>query len=159
MATPIDIAWAAGFIEGEGSFGNFTTAGVRAAQVQKEPLDRLQKMFGGKIYLHKRNRDNAKNANAKDIWVWYLYGSKAAGAIMSMLCLLSPKRFEQAVSSLNLWKSQSGGGAAKARAKTHCKHGHEFNQANTIFKNDGKHRQCRACKNIDRLRNYYAPKG
>lgn len=29
--------------------------------------------------------------------------------------------------------------------KTHCKHGHEFTEANTLLRNGGKGRTCRAC--------------
>jgi hypothetical protein len=31
--------------------------------------------------------------------------------------------------------------------KTHCKRGHEFTEANTYWKNGGRHRECRACWN------------
>lgn len=35
--------------------------------------------------------------------------------------------------------------AAENAAKTHCKRGHEFNEANTYVQSDGKNRGCRAC--------------
>lgn len=49
-----DLAWAAGFLEGEGSFTR--TRGyvrVKAVQVNVEPLLRLQRLFGGNIYGQK----------------------------------------------------------------------------------------------------------
>ena len=154
MVSAIDIAWAAGFIEGEGSFGHVTTACVRAAQVQREPLERLQRIFGGEIKLRVRK---GKEAHQSPIYHWYLYGSKAAGAIMTMLCLLSPKRLEQAVKALDVWKNGKGKGGHQ-RVKTHCKNGHEFTQENTILKSMG-YRACRACKNIDSHRRYHRVKG
>lgn len=147
-----DIAWAAGFIEGEGSFGHVSTACVRAAQVQREPLERLQKMFGGNIRLQKRNRTNPRNANSADIWNWYIYGRRAASVIMTILPLLSARRFEQAVAALNTWKR--GIGSAKLRSmQTHCKNGHEFSVENTKITKSG-HRQCRECHRADSKRRY-----
>jgi hypothetical protein len=32
------------------------------------------------------------------------------------------------------------------KSKTHCHKGHEFTEANTYLRNDGKHRYCRACR-------------
>lgn len=52
----IDLAWAAGFLEGEGSFGvtSFNKNGSRGnritcRQVNVEPLRRLMKIFGGTL--------------------------------------------------------------------------------------------------------------
>lgn len=46
---------------------------------------------------------------------------------------------------------------AKARAKTHCKHGHEYTPENTRYDKKG-HRMCRACGRVDSLRRYHAAK-
>src|SRR5690349_1350424 len=61
-ATPAiaDLAWAAGFLEGEGSFqrtGRPGKAGsmlVSAPQVNAEPLMRLQTILGGRVGLRSR---------------------------------------------------------------------------------------------------------
>lgn len=51
-----ELAWAAGFLDGEGSFlkqkdprYNHVQMSVCAAQVRKEPLDRLANILGGKV--------------------------------------------------------------------------------------------------------------
>jgi hypothetical protein len=63
----LDIAWAAGFIDGEGCFSIYRRrrrdrptylVGVSVSQVKREPLDRLQSLFGGKTYVHKSYRPN-----------------------------------------------------------------------------------------------------
>jgi hypothetical protein len=52
----IDYAWAAGFIDGEGHIGtrlntsNTYQISIQVHQKGTEPLDRLQKIFGGKVY-------------------------------------------------------------------------------------------------------------
>lgn len=84
-----DLAWAAGFLEGEGSFsvnttGNSKIPTVQAAQVQEEPIDRLLKIFpfGRKYgpYQHKRGKQphyrftthtlDHSQAIAAAVWQW-----------------------------------------------------------------------------------------
>lgn len=83
--TDLDIAWAAGFLEGEGSFWGTQ---VRANQVQKQPLERLQALFGGS--LNQRN-----NGTAKPIWQWAVCGEKARSVISAIYPWLSPRRKAQ----------------------------------------------------------------
>jgi hypothetical protein len=47
--------------------------------------------------------------------------------------------------------------AARAVVKTHCKHGHEFDEANTYIAKNGT-RHCRACGRDHAMRKYYARK-
>ncbi len=57
--------WAAGFLALEESFGNERAqVCVKAAQVQREPLERLLALFGGKIYACKK-----KNPKHQDFFL------------------------------------------------------------------------------------------
>jgi len=53
----IDLHWAAGFLDGDGSF-HVSNAGfkpvVQATQKDTWALEKLQKLFGGAIYHHNR---------------------------------------------------------------------------------------------------------
>lgn len=53
----VDAAWASGFYEGEGNVSFGARGGIRITitQVNREPLDRLQFLFGGTIYGPKNN--------------------------------------------------------------------------------------------------------
>lgn len=89
--TMLDVAWAAGFLEGEGSFGGVRTSysqNVSAFQVQREPLDRLQRMFGG--YLHPRRRQDRKDA-----YYWRVNGEQARRVMVVLYPWMSPRRQEQ----------------------------------------------------------------
>ena len=86
----IDLHWAAGFLEGEGSF-QFPHR-VSASQVQEEPLLRLREMFGGKIGITKRPESKP---NQKDCHSWNTSGSRARGIMMTLYPLMSTKRKEQ----------------------------------------------------------------
>jgi hypothetical protein len=82
-----DIAWAAGFMEGEGSF---TVRNVSAPQKETEPLTKLVKWFGGRI-----------SRNAKGIYTWRISGARARGVALTLYPLLSKRRQQQIQIFLN----------------------------------------------------------
>lgn len=91
-ATAIDIAWAAGFLEGEGSFGcrrskRGAYPSVTAPQVNKDPLLRLLAIFGGQIGWR------------ESIHVWYVSGERARWVVSLVYEHLSEKRKAQADAS------------------------------------------------------------
>ena len=72
MITSIYLGWAAGFLEGEGCFSNVGESEytIDACQVNRDVLDRLQSLFGGKIYGPRTN----KGRLGGPIFDWKLYG-------------------------------------------------------------------------------------
>jgi len=52
MIRTLDIAWVAGFLEGEGNFhaDELRSVSISASQVQRAPLERLQALFGVAFY-------------------------------------------------------------------------------------------------------------
>lgn len=82
-----DLQWAAGFLEGEGSF---SSTSVKAAQVNKEPLLRLQRLFGGSLCL--RHHSNPQHS---DHWNWEVCGSRARGVALTLYVLLTQHRRNQ----------------------------------------------------------------
>lgn len=140
MLTVKDVAWAAGFLEGEGSFqSSRTTPTVVCSQVQREPLERLLRMFGGNIIPLKHK----EGTRGQPYFRWYISGVRAAEVAMTLLVLMSPRRFEQIVKMLDIWKARKPRTWHNA-SKTHCKRGHEFTPENTYAKG-GKYRECRTC--------------
>ena len=98
-----DLFWAAGFLEGEGSFSKGPLGGpcVSAGQVQKEPLERLEKMFGGSIVQRQ-----TKGFSLKPIWIWSLRAHRSIQVMMTLYTLMSPRRKGQIEIVLNAWKWQ-----------------------------------------------------
>ena len=105
-----DLAWAAGFLEGEGSFHGHpgiprgsdrprrgSASSVRAMQVNREPLDRLRELFGGHVSfrdrVQDRRRDGRKHSGA---FTWSVSGARARGVAMTLYPFLSRRRQEQA---------------------------------------------------------------
>lgn len=63
MVSVKDIAWAAGFLEGEGWFG-YTKTGyaiVEAKQVEQKPLVKLYHLFEGALYHADRHTKKTKS--------------------------------------------------------------------------------------------------
>ncbi len=92
-----DIAWAAGFLEGEGSFSRTGNGTIRidAGQVGTWPLELLLTWFGGRIYdAHEPSR----NYNIRR---WYLGGERARGLALTIYPLMSPRRRGQIKAALD----------------------------------------------------------
>ncbi len=96
----LDLAWAAGFLEGEGHFGiNSPTARcavIQATQVNQEPLLQLRKVFGGSLNARKPRN------NQTPYFEWKVSGARARGIMMTLYLLLSQKRRESILNALAL---------------------------------------------------------
>jgi hypothetical protein len=105
-----ELHWAAGFLEGEGSFtavhagkrpdGRLRSSYnpmVHAGQVDRESLDRLQRIFGGRIYKHNMHTGNP-------CWRWQLAGRKGIALMMTLWSLMSERRRFQIEASIHRWK-------------------------------------------------------
>jgi hypothetical protein len=131
-----DLYWAVGFIEGEGTFYTGDRSyRVSAPQVQLWPLEKLQRLFGGKI----------AQRGVSNINEWRLEGRYAIGFILTIYDLLSPRRRVQAMRVLEHWRERSG------KFDYVCKRGHLKSDENSkqLLRADGSiHLECRICKKI-----------
>lgn len=89
--------WAAGFLEGEGHFRrNFSSRDhygseyVAAAQVNIEPLQKLQELFGGSICTKKRGK-----WGLGDIYEWQVCGERARVLMKAVAAHMFLRRSEQ----------------------------------------------------------------
>lgn len=91
MPTETDLAWAAGFIDGEGSVGIYGKSDRRigASQSMREPLDKLASMFGGNV---KEDRRREGHLGSKKMWKWEAYGDKARDAALLLIPYAMVKR-------------------------------------------------------------------
>lgn len=90
--TAADIAWAAGFLEGDGYFGkNRTTLEVSATQKTAWPLERLQEMFGGT--LGQVTKQGLSRGNT--YWRWRISGNNARRCWFLVRDWMSPRRQQQ----------------------------------------------------------------
>jgi hypothetical protein len=140
MISSFEIGWTAGFLEGEGSFlFNKGSINVVASQVQKEPLERLVKLYGGALYDYE-----IRNKRANPAWRWCLSGPAAVGLMMTLYKRMSPKRQAQIESALHEWKARP----PATRYRVACPYGHVYDEKNTYRAvRNGRQvgRYCRAC--------------
>ncbi len=90
-----EVGWAAGFIEGEGTFSRHQSV-VNATQLNKEPVERLQQIFGGSV--------RPTYAGGRQYWRWGVCGGRARGVAMTVYAFLSAKRKAQARATLHVIK-------------------------------------------------------
>lgn len=98
-----DLHWAAGFLEGEGSFCRYPnragrgdgTNRVSASQKKRECLDRLSKLFGGRVICVEQKGRTTKGTPYGPVHHWQVNGAIARGVMMTLFCLLSAWRQAQ----------------------------------------------------------------
>src|SRR5438132_1687310 len=109
--TTLDIAWAAGIIEGE---GHINSSRVVVRQCDRWILDRLRALFGGVVRCVKQsevrslqNPKTGKIYHANQQHEWAVSGARARGLMMTCYRFFSPHRKAQVESGLDLaeaWK-------------------------------------------------------
>ena len=102
----VELGWVCGFLEGEGAFvaaasstGKYRYPGISAAQVQREPLDRLATLFGGVVHFDPRP-NRPKNQNP--VHYWRVSGLRAVAIMKLVRPHLSPRRQSQIDTALSL---------------------------------------------------------
>jgi LAGLIDADG DNA endonuclease family protein len=136
-----ELAWAAGFFDGEGHVRAVGRGHVRVqlAQVEKEPLERFQRavLNLGKFY-------GPYEQGHRPVWHFRTHNFEESQAVIALLWnfLSGPKRQQ----ILAVFKS------LKLRIKGFCKNGHDLQQAYLYIGDTGLvQRHCRICQ-TDRAR-------
>lgn len=143
-----DLYWAAGFLEAEGCFQTTgVTPTISASQCQRQLLDRLSMLFGGRVSFYLRKPPD------KDIYVWAIHDHRAIGIMLTLFSILSPPRQKSINNSVENWRRHHNN---HNRYKSQCKNGHLLSGDNLYNQPDGR-RVCRICKRA-RLRCYRAKK-
>lgn len=119
--------WTAGFLEGEGWFGvsqkGSGYAAITVVQVQREPLERLKEYFGG--YIVKRQKPSSDRHS--QAYAWMVNGVKAAGLMMTLYPLMSPKRQRKILATLGAWRAAP----VYSGLRVACPKGHPYSGVNS----------------------------
>jgi hypothetical protein len=169
-----ELAWAAGFFDGEGNIRvkrlrpTASREGDRLrgyAVIFVPQIDpRVLERFRSAVHLGKVMGPYAKS-HKQPQWHYEVYTFEKVQAVVALLWRwLSPVKRQQAsevLTEMKMWhveniRLRGNSRTAINAAKTHCKYGHPFDEANTrVYHRDGRPRRvCRACRreNTRRLR-------
>ena len=91
--TTLDIAWAAGIYEGEGTCQRTTTEKVQVGQKNHWLCARLRALFGGWVFEYKSGPNLGHQR-------WVLTGPRARGFLLTIFTFLSPHRQKQVMVTL-----------------------------------------------------------
>lgn len=87
-----ELAWIAGWLEGEGSFiTRGTTCSVTASSTDLDVLERVRSLAGGRVHAITK-----RQAHWKDAWVWTLSGTPAYELMTRLLPWLGSRRAARA---------------------------------------------------------------
>ncbi len=145
-----DIAWSAGFFEGEGCIvARNKYPSLNVAQVDPEPLYKMQTALGVGLVRGPYLRPSA-SANKSPHYEYHVHGfERVQHALVLMWPWLSQRRRNKAIEVLTLAQStpplriRNPEGFTLPQNRTHCPRGHEYNKENTLRTKLG--RRCRAC--------------
>ena len=132
------VAWAAGFLEGEGCFGTYGKGHgspmVAASQINIEPLRRLNEIFPQMTL-----RETAISSAGNRTWECRCYGDKALAIMREVLPWMSEKKAAQIIAAIEKREARE---AAPAERRKTCPQGHnDFG-----FRTNNGYRYCKTCQ-------------
>lgn len=142
----LELAWAAGFFDGEGTTICVITAHKTrrldfiCSQVVKATLERFRRALGDIGVI----QGPRIQPNRQPIYRYVATGAQAQRAVMSLWPYLSPPKRDQALIALNKYVFRSVG---RRGTITHCFRGHSMSDA-YISKHGG--RECQTCRDMRR---------
>jgi len=147
-----ELYWAAGFLEGEGSFtpnAKRNSCQISAPQVEREPLLRLQALMGGNLTLRFEHEKRKGRRSCRWIWRWEMSGKDAAAWMMTLWSLMSAKRRAQIEKAISAWKSVPLHATVKVMKR--CRKGHDLSGSDGFMARakdgpDGFRLRCKVCQ-------------
>ena len=99
-----DIAWLAGFLEGEGTFGRYRNCLViRAASTDKDVVCKAAKLLNCPV--HDSFHAHKKNPKHNLAWCFSIHGNRAAAWMMTLYPLMGKRRQASIREILDMWKT------------------------------------------------------
>ena len=156
-----DLAWAAGFFDGEGSTllkGGYPGISIHQAGTLTDPpevLVRFQRTFGGIGYV--AGPDAPTNEHHRPRWTYETHGYERTQVLVAMMWKwLGPIKRSQAVAVLTAFRDRPvpkrRAGVTRGRPlNTACKRGHSYNDA---YVDPLGRRYCRPCRDEHHRRVY-----
>lgn len=106
------------------------------------------RLWIGALTWNGYGRINATEHNYAHRWAYVTFiGPIPAGLQVDHLCRVRNCTRETHLELVtNQENAERGTAGDRQRARTHCPHGHPYDEENTVLSRGGRHRQCRACR-------------
>ncbi len=115
--TPIDVAWLAGLVEGEGNIGiNGRSLTIRIKMSDHDVILRAAELLGGKVY------PAPVAEGRRPQWLTQVKGSIAASWAMTLYPWLGIRRRQQVRDGMAHWRRQGNGVIGRALAEAIVAH-------------------------------------
>ena len=149
--SPINIAWLAGLLEGEGSFVFNRKAGgrcdvrIQLNMTDQDIIERAAKMLGRSVYRAQRGGD-------KPQWYVRTTGIKSISWIMTIYGLMGARRQKKIRELLAYWKAQP----IPYNKRGTCPQGHPYDREykSTNGRRIRRHRICLRCTRANNRKRY-----
>jgi len=140
--TTRQIAWLAGFLEGEGYFGQpHNPLFFAADSTDRDVIGQMARLLGVKVYGPYTNGTSKNGTPHKLKYRAQVNGKTAAGWMMTLYPLLGTRRREQVASCLHAWRERP----IFRGDRTCCPKGHPLSGENLYVNRRGQ-RSCRQCQ-------------
>lgn len=142
MVNVRDIAWLAGFIEGEGTFDASRRHALVFATTDRDVAERAVRILGGNLNgPYERDKPGYK-----PVYRGTVHGARAAGWCMTLYPLMGERRRAKIREWLTLWSAAPGAGK---KEQTHCYRGHDLSTTRR-YRTPAGHlrRSCRECQRL-----------
>lgn len=144
MSRETELAWAAGFFDGEGSTWCSKTLGLTVSQVERSPLERFLLAMEGRGKITGPYKNNP-------ILRYAVYGPNAQRCLMLLWPFLSePKRRQGMTALVRYW-------CRPVRDPQRCRRGHLYAEVGT-YQSPTRGRECEACRRARRAGPLPAPR-
>jgi len=143
MRGPLNIAWFAGLIEGEGCFTRCRRSiQMTVVSTDKDVIEQAALMTGKNF--HVTHRKGPGGERWKPIYRTHCCGATAASWMMTLYPFLKSRRRARVRELLVLWKLDS----THARDRVKCLYGHEYDVAPAALQRHGSKRFCPTCLKV-----------
>lgn len=107
--TEAEVAWLAGFLEGEGTFyiksqpnRNYRIPTIKVGGCDKDVIERAAKLLGSESLQFERRRQE----HWKDQWKVQVYGKRAVGIMQQVLPLMGERRATKIKEVISAWETR-----------------------------------------------------
>jgi hypothetical protein len=107
-----DVAWLAGLLEGEGSFGIQSASPPRGSKValnmtDRDIVQRAAELMDGPMYPPRRPAMHGSVVGRKFTYATHIYGPKAIAVMMTVYSFMGARRKAKIRAALSAWKASA----------------------------------------------------